>query len=149
DHGLGIIGWPDIVEAMAVPAVSGLDIPKRGNLGMERIAISFRLVLVASSTGCGGLHLPGRRPNAGDLMRGVTVCATRRARVTHGGQLSVTPFVVVMLRPAVAGSASVGYVRSRGFAGWIPLAEYFVRPVAAGTIRRYEQSVLGQRKAVN
>jgi hypothetical protein len=116
---------------------------------MEGVEIGSELFLVAVSAGRRTFHLPGDVLHLCDLVSHVTVDTYRHSRVA-GFQLSAMDAREILgFRAAVARAAGRRDVRSVRPAVGIRVAKNFVCSVTTGTGSCNEQTVLGQREAVD
>ena len=129
----------DRMLAVAVPTTRGRYVPESGHLGMECIAIVLYLLLVALPASRRGFHLPSRRANIGDLVRGMAIRANRCARISHLSSLPMNARHVIPLGACMAGSTRGCDVGAVGAAQRIRLAENLVRSVTAHATGSYQE----------
>ena len=145
----GSVAGKNLVEAVAIPAMRRLHVSERRHLRVECIAVGLALFVVASAASRGGLHLPSRRPNTSDLVRGMAIGANRRRRITRPQLLAMNACHVIPLRSCMAGAAGCRDVGAIGAAGGILLAQNLVRSVTTRATGRHQQPVLGQRESMD
>lgn len=149
DLRLGVGGGQNVMESVTIPTAGGLLIAERGDLGVEGIAVGGIFVLVTVAAGGGGFDLIADVADARDLVGGVAIGADRGFLDSGGEHLAVDSGFVGGFGSTVAGAAGFRNMGAIGAAGGILTRQNLVGAVTAGAAGGDEQSVFGEREAVN